>query len=187
MDRLPDVIETQKLRLRRATLTDAEALYALFNNWNVVKWLARPKWPNEFSRTAAYLETANRDPLGEHYWVIERGGTLLGGISAGIEPASEHQSGEGPHIGYWLGEPHWGQGLVSEAAKHLVDAIFAVMPVPAIYSGLFEGNEGSLRVQQKLGFVVEARNALYSTPHGEMRPHLSTVLTRTAFVARPVG
>jgi RimJ/RimL family protein N-acetyltransferase len=184
MDRLPDVIEARQIRLRRAEPADTLVLYALFNNWNVVKWLARPQWPVPFERVAAYLETVNRDPLGEHYWAIERDGVVLGAISARIEHASEHQSGEGPHIGYWLGEPYWGQGLVSEAARLLVQAIFEATAAPAIYSGVFEGNAGSLRIQEKLGFVVEGRDTLFSTPHGEERPHLSTILTRRVFAER---
>lgn len=181
MDRLPDVIETQRLRLRRATLADAEALFALFNNWNVVRWLARPQWPNEFGRTEDYLRNANRDARGEHYWVIERDLQVLGGISANIAPASAMQSGEGPHVGYWLGEPSWGKGYMSEAAEALVREIFSAMPVPFVYSGLFVCNTGSWRIQEKLGFAVEADNVLFCTPQGKELPHLSTVLSRENF------
>lgn len=184
MNRLPDVIETQRLRLRRATPADAEELFALFNNWNVIRWLARPQWPASFEGMEAFLETVNRDLRGPQYWVIERDHLALGGISARIQPASDHQSGEGPHIGYWLGEPYWGQGVMSEAAERLVGAIFAAMPAPAIYSGVFEGNHGSLRIQQKLGFAIESRAMMFSNPMGKEIPHVGTILTRAAFEAR---
>lgn len=181
MERLPDVIKGQAIRLRRAKPADAVILYALFNNWNIIRWLARPQWPAPFEGVEAFLETVNRDPQGPHYWVIERNHVALGGISASMEPASQHQSGEGPHIGYWLGEPYWGQGLMSEAAEMLVGAIFAAMPTPAIYSGLFEGNHGSLRIQEKLGFEIESRAMMFSNPVGKEIPHISTRLDRAHF------
>ncbi|MFM8749074.1 GNAT family N-acetyltransferase [Rhabdaerophilum sp.] len=185
MHRLPDIMDTERLRLRRAKPSDAEALFSLFNNWVVVKWLARPSWPNEIARTHAYLEQVNQSPLGEHYWAIERAGGLVGGISAGIQPASAHQSAEGPHIGYWLGERFWGQGVMTCAASLLCEAIFACTEEPAIYSGVFLGNEGSLRIQHKLGFRVEGRDELFSTPLGRPMPHVSTRLLRNDF--RPVA
>jgi RimJ/RimL family protein N-acetyltransferase len=184
MNRLPDVVDGREIRIRRAGPADAAILFALFNNWNVIRWLARPQWPVPFERVEVYLDAVNRDASGEHYWAIERNGVVLGAISAGIEPASALQSGEGPHIGYWLGEPYWGQGSMSEAARLLVGSIFGAMPVSAIYSGVFEGNIGSLRIQEKLGFVVEGRGMMYSNPRQMELPHLNTVLTRQAFERR---
>jgi RimJ/RimL family protein N-acetyltransferase len=183
MDRLPDSIGGREIRLRRAKPADAVVLYALFNNWNVVRWLARPQWPVPFAKVEAYLDAVNRDASGEHYWAIERDGVVLGAISAGMAPASEHQSGEGPHVGYWLGEPYWGQGVMSEAARLLVYSILNAMPVPAIYSGLFQGNHGSWRIQEKLGFSIEGRNTLFCGPQGLELPHVSTVLSRASFDA----
>lgn len=181
MDGLPDIMEADRLRLRRAKPADAEVLFALLNNWNVVKWLARPSWPNEITRTKEYLAKANQGPLSEQYWVIETPEYVLGGIAVGIEPASSHQSDPGPHIGYWLGEPHWGRGHMTRAATLLCAAIFQHTDEPAIFSGLFEGNEGSWRVQQKLGFVIEGRSELFSTPLGKVMPHISTRLARSDF------
>ncbi|CAN1547168.1 RimL Acetyltransferases, including N-acetylases of ribosomal proteins [Rhabdaerophilaceae bacterium] len=181
MVRVADLIVADGIALRRARPNDAVLLFALFNSWAVIRWLARPPWPVPLESVEGYLESVNQDPHGEHYWVIERGGVLLGGISANIAPASATQSAEGPHIGYWLGEPYWGQGVVTIAARELVRAIFSAMPVPAIYSGVFEGNGASLRIQHKLGFVVEARNTLFCKPRNMDLPHLSTVLTRQMF------
>ncbi len=109
MDSLPDRIGTGEIRLRRASPADAVVLYALYNNWNIIRWLARPSWPAPFERVEAYLDTVNRGADSPQYWVIERNGVILGGIAGSIEPASERQSAEGPHIGYWLGEPFWGK------------------------------------------------------------------------------
>ena len=39
--------------------------------------------------------------------------------------------GELPELGYWLGEPYWGQGIMSEAVKGLARSRFRYPPVPA--------------------------------------------------------
>jgi RimJ/RimL family protein N-acetyltransferase len=184
MHRLPAIIGEGDLRLRRAQSADTGVLFALFNNREVVKWLARPSWPLVFDEVAAFIETVNKDPESPQYWVVERNGVVLGGISASIEPASDKQPAEGPHIGYWLGEPFWGQGVMTRAASLLCAAIFAASAEPAIYSGVFKGNEGSLRIQQKLGFKIVGGGEIFSTPLGRSMPHVSTRLMRSDF--RPV-
>ncbi len=184
MHRLPDRIGTGEIRHRRASPADAVVLYALYNNWNIIRWLARPSWPAPFERVEAYLDTVNRGADSPQYWVIERNGVILGGIAGSIEPASERQSAEGPHIGYWLGEPFWGQGVMTGVASLFCGAIFETLAAPAIYSGVFEGNEGSLRIQQKLGFEIVGRGKVFSSPLDRALPHVSTRLLRPDF--RPV-
>lgn len=55
-------------------------------------------------------------------------------------------------IGYWIGVPYWGQGLVPEAAKALIRHAFDALNLQAVWCCSFTGNRSSLRVQQKCGF-----------------------------------
>ena len=55
-------------------------------------------------------------------------------------------------LGYWLGHPFWGRGLMSEAARELLRHGFEDLKMRAIWCGYYEGNERSKRVQEKLGF-----------------------------------
>lgn len=185
MHRLPDRIGTGEIQLRRASPADSATLFALFNNWNVVKWLARPNWPVSFMETVEFIEAANRGPESAQYWAIERNGVVLGAISGSIEPAGSRQSGVGPHIGYWLGEPFWGQGVMTRAASLFCAAIFEHTGANTIYSGVFEGNEGSLRIQQKLGFVAVGSMPQFCTPRNAELAHINTLLQRPDF--RPVA
>ncbi len=70
------------------------------------------------------------------------------------------------------------------AASLFCGAIFETLAAPAIYSGVFEGNEGSLRIQQKLGFEIVGRGKVFSSPLDRALPHVSTRLLRPDF--RPV-
>lgn len=174
-------IQTERLIIRQARPGDADLLFAMFNNWNVVQWLARPEWPVMAEGVRAYLEEVSQPDAAEDYRVLEIDGLPVGGISTSQEGASPQQSVAGLHIGYWLGEPFWGQGLMSEAVKGLVLRQFSDSAVPAIYSGVFEGNPASLKIQEKLGFVVESRTSVFCVPQQKDLAHVNTVLTRQAF------
>ena len=67
----------------------------------------------------------------------------------------------GPHLGYWLGQPYWGDGYMTEAARGFVARIFAARAGDTIYSGAFADNAASLRVQEKLGFARDGETTLY--------------------------
>jgi RimJ/RimL family protein N-acetyltransferase len=187
MTDMREVIATERLTLRLVRMEDAAGLYALFNNWNVLQWLGPPPWPftrEDMDRYLAKWAPQSRDH-GE-YRVIRLHGEIVGGIAWTLDPKGPGHEGAPlptgrPNLGYWLGEPFWGQGIMSEAATALVAAIFSAMAVPAIASGVFNGNEASLRIQQKLGFVVIGENTVFCHPRRMSLPHTMTELTRETF------
>lgn len=56
-------------------------------------------------------------------------------------------------LGYWIGKPYWGRGLIPEAARALIDHAFADLGCDQLWCAYFEGNAKSARVQKKLGFA----------------------------------
>jgi len=60
-------------------------------------------------------------------------------------------------LGYWLGEPFWGRGIMSEAVAALTHWAFATLDLNRIYSEPFASNQPSARVLEKAGFVLEGR------------------------------
>ena len=55
-------------------------------------------------------------------------------------------------IGFVLSRDYWGQGLVPEAARAVVDYCFDVLGLDALTCGYFVDNHRSRRVIEKLGF-----------------------------------
>lgn len=185
VDFLEAPLATERLLLRPVRPDDARPIFALFNNWNIGRWLAIKAWPPTIERAEQHIARAIAEGAAhENYHVIALAGSLIGGIGWRWRPEGDGQRAAGPNIGYWLGEPFWGKGYMSEAAAALCEAIFAATDEPVIHSGLFDGNVASLRVQEKLGFTIVERNMQTSHVLGRQMPHINTELSRAALARR---
>ena len=58
-------------------------------------------------------------------------------------------------FGYWLGEPYWGRGIATAAARAMVGFAFSAFPWVRLEAGVFEWNQASMRVLKKAGFERE--------------------------------
>ena len=166
---------TPRLTLHTTVPADAADLFVLFNDWEIVRWLAQPDWP----QTPATFDRSLQTMLGEQdhgralYLTVHKDETLVGAVTWSA-------TSTGAVLGYWIGRAHWGKGYVTEAAGALCDLIFAETAEPHIRSGAFDGNQASLRVQRKLGFVEIGQSTHFSVPEGRDLRHIDTRLTRTA-------
>ncbi len=80
-------------------------------------------------------------------------------------------------LGFWLGKPFWGQGLIPEAARALLGYAFEELHVQTVRCGYYDGNQKSLRVQQKLGFVCHHTDTVQN-PLSQTRQVHRTYLTK---------
>lgn len=179
-------IRTARLVVRPVRASDDERLFDLFANWEVVRWLSSPPWPytradmQSFVREQANPATA--DPESRFAITLDR--EPIGIIGVRMRQASHLQRGAGPNIGYWLGQIYWGCGYMTEALCGVVRHVFCELPDDTIYCGAFVGNDASLRVQEKVGFVRDGETVLYSRPRGGDFPHVNTLLMRSRFESR---
>jgi RimJ/RimL family protein N-acetyltransferase len=181
---MADAISTERLMLRPLREDDAEALFALFGNWQVIRRLSLPPWPYTLADAQSFIGSRLNQDLTNTSFAIVLGDALIGAIDVRVNAPAQLQRGPGPNLGYWLGQPYWGRGYMTEAARGFVAQVFAARLGDTIYSGAFADNTPSLRVQEKLGFVRDGETTLYSKPRGGDFPHVNTKLTRSAFEAR---
>jgi RimJ/RimL family protein N-acetyltransferase len=176
-------VRTRRLHLRPPCENDAEPLYALFNNWEVMRWLSSPPWPYALNDAHAFIN-ARKAPNPEFITAaIVLDGALIGVIDAIIKPASAIQRERGYSVGYWIGQPYWGRGYMSEAARGFITHVFAIIPDDIIFSGAFAENMASLRIQEKVGFARDGEAMFFSNPHRKDVLQVNTSLTRARFAA----
>jgi len=180
---MKQTIRTKRLLLRPLRTNDAEPLFALFADWEVIRRLTMPPWPYALEDAHSFIEGQLNRGLTETTFAVTFDGALIGGIDVRMNKPDQSQSGSGPNLGYWLGRPHWGCGYMTEAARAFVAHVFACGIGDTIYSGAFSDNEASLRVQAKLGFMRDGETMLYARPRRAKFPLLNTRLVRSVFKA----
>jgi RimJ/RimL family protein N-acetyltransferase len=58
-------------------------------------------------------------------------------------------------MGYWLAEPFWSKGIMSEAVLRFSEFAFEKFALNRIFAEPFKQNTASVRVLEKAGFVLE--------------------------------
>jgi [ribosomal protein S5]-alanine N-acetyltransferase len=81
-------------------------------------------------------------------------------------------------IGYWLGEPFWGKGIITSAVGGLVQYAFANFDLVRLQAIVFEWNTASMRVLEKNGFKQECRLSKSVTKDGKIIDSFLYALTR---------
>jgi RimJ/RimL family protein N-acetyltransferase len=180
-----DTITTARLRLRPVQPEDGAQLLRLIDNWNVAQWLGAVPWPYRAQDMAEFIEMVAlpRQSGPKPIYAIVLEGSPIGVIECCGHPDPAAPLGNASELGYWLGEPYWGKGYMTEAVAAMVDRAFAAPDAAVIRSGVFEGNAASLKVQHKLGFEVVGSVTAFCRPRGHEVPHICTQLTRPRYEA----
>ncbi|MCR8561579.1 GNAT family N-acetyltransferase [Mucilaginibacter sp. BJC16-A38] len=158
-------IKGRGFTLRGWRTTDATALQKHANNGNVYAFLF-DRFPHPYTMENAIEWISlmlNQDPF--LCFVIAIDGELAGAV--GIEMRTDVYR-KSPLIGYWLAEPHWGKGIMTNALKLVVDYAFANLDIKRLQAGVFGNNPRSMRVLEKCGFVKEGVSKSAIIKNGEV-------------------
>jgi RimJ/RimL family protein N-acetyltransferase len=79
-------------------------------------------------------------------------GTLIGGI--GLH-RGEQWASHRTEIGYWLGRPYWGQGIMTQVVRAVIRHAFEQLALTKLTAAVYAFNHASARVLEKCGFVEE--------------------------------
>ena len=141
----------QLYTLRRWQSGDEKSLLKNANNYKIWRNL-KDIFPHPYTLTDAY-EWVKMAASSSETFAIEVNGQAVGGIGILLKEDIYRKNAE---IGYWLGEVHWGQGIVTAAIAEMVDYTFKNYDINRIYAGVFAYNLASMRALEKAGFSQEA-------------------------------
>lgn len=147
-------LELVRSLVRPWRVSDAASLALHANNRNV--WInLRDAFPHPYTLADAerYL-AARKAQATPTSFAIEIDGAAVGGV--GFVPGTdvERVSAE---LGYWLAEPHWGRGVMTEVVRAVTEHAVRTHGLTRVFAMPFEWNRASCRVLEKAGFVLEAR------------------------------
>lgn len=177
------ILETDRLILRPWEEADAEELYNYARDpavGPVAGWPPHTSVENSREIIRTVLSTPETYAV-----VLKETGRPVGSIGL-IPPEQCHVEGlpGEREIGYWIGVPYWGQGLIPEAVRRLQRYAFEELECPALWCGYYDGNEKSKRVQEKCGFRYHhTERDMLCAVMGDLRTEHFTYLTREQWQA----
>jgi ribosomal-protein-alanine N-acetyltransferase len=101
--------------------------------------------------------------------------TLAGGI--GLIPQEDMHKGTA-EIGYWLGEPFWGRGIMTAALRSFSAYAFDAYGLRRLYARVLEWNPASMRVLEKAGYALEGRMRASALKDGRVADEMLYGLVR---------
>jgi RimJ/RimL family protein N-acetyltransferase len=180
-------LETERLWLRWPRLADAAAFVALLNDPEVTRYTTLPS-PYRSTDAENFIRFAREANAAGESLYLALAPKRDPNSPIGVISAEGAQSRGASRLGFWLGRPHWGQGLMSEAASAFVDLVFKITSLERIVSSATPDNAASLRLQDRLGFVRTGRAAIDAPHAGGSLEVIATELKRgaahTSFGAR---
>jgi ribosomal-protein-alanine N-acetyltransferase len=87
--------------------------------------------------------------------VLKPEGTYVGRCGLYPHVRGEEMVPDEAVLGFYLARAFWGRGLATEAGRAFVDFGFEELSLKRIVTAVDVRNEASVRVLEKLGFVVE--------------------------------
>jgi RimJ/RimL family protein N-acetyltransferase len=173
---MSEVIETERLALRRLRDEDAAQIVSALDDFNICRNLARVPWPYHRDDALDFLSfVASCDQRSRFSAICIRQtpDDLMGIIS--YEWSEAKQNAE---LGYWLNTPHWGKGLMTEAARAMVRHAFVENQHPTLVSCFHNDNPVSGKILSRVGFEMVGACNHFSKAQGKEIPVTNMQLTR---------
>jgi ribosomal-protein-alanine N-acetyltransferase len=148
---LPTIV-TGRLTLRAFTEKDAEPLYHLMNDEEVMRYFPSTTPPNlERVQRLVRMQIEHWDEHGHGWWAatLSSTGELIGWNGLQYLPETDEVE-----VGYLLGKAYWGRGLATEGAREGLRHGFETLNLDRIVGIVHPENLASRRVLEKLGMSL---------------------------------
>lgn len=179
------MLETKRLTLRRFEQSDAENLYEYAKDpdvgpiagWSPHKNVAESLdvIRNVFNGAEAYAVCLKSD------------GKAIGAIELKLNGHTDLTEQEDEcELGFWLGKPYWGRGIMPEAAREILRHAFEDLDMQKVWCAYYDGNTKSKRVQEKCGFRYQWTTKDVDVPlmHEKRTGHVNLLTKDTWLWAR---
>jgi [ribosomal protein S5]-alanine N-acetyltransferase len=147
-------VDDCSFELRKWEKRDVESVARFANNKKIADNL-RNAFPHPYVRKDAehFIDACiSNGDNGRCCRAIAVDGEAVGSISVFMKDDVYCKSAE---MGYWLAEPFWGRGIMTEAIRRICELAFKQMDIVRIFAEPYAYNQGSCRALEKAGFELE--------------------------------
>lgn len=152
-----------------------------------------PRWTDADLNRRAYYSRVRRGTeealrgtdFGFHIFEISADGSevLVGGLTISN---IRRRAAQYANLGYWMGQPFAGRGLMTEAVSLVLPFFFDQLGLHRLHAAFLPHNLPSRRVLEKNGFREEGFAPNYLQIDGKWADHVLFGLTREMWDARPM-
>ena len=150
------MLETDRLVLRPYAADDAPRVLDILSRPEVVRWLGSPVPMTDLAAAHEWIDTKRRREEADPFDLVRAVVVRETGVVAGnVSVARAHRLDTGLfvgeyEVGWWLHPDSVGHGYATEAARALLDDVFA-RGLPEVWCGMYVDNAASARVAERLG------------------------------------
>lgn len=151
------IIINDDIQLTEIRETDKHQLCQLANNEKIFNNTLLIPFPYKMTDAEWFINHCreNEAQLGRviNFAIRNTEGLFIGGCGLRFnnDPISTHKT----EMGYWLGEPYWGQGIATAVIRGFVDYLFQNAGLTRIEAHVFTENIASQKALLKAGFERE--------------------------------
>jgi [ribosomal protein S5]-alanine N-acetyltransferase len=168
-------IRSARLWLRPPVMTDHGAWADLRgqSRQHLTPW--EPQWSMDelarvsFRRRLRHYANDIKEDLGYAFLIFRLdtnellGGLTLSNVRRGVTQAA--------CLGYWIGQPHQGQGYMTEAVQAVASFVFSELKLHRLEAACLPHNVPSIRVLERAGFTAEGLARRYLKINGQWQDH----------------
>ena len=177
-------METERLILRPWEERDAEELYRYACDPDVGPAAG---WPTHQSVEESREVIRGVLSAPESYAILlKETGLPIGSIGLKLGTATDlTDRADECEMGFWIGKPYWGRGIMPEAAQALLRHAFEDLEMRAVWCAYYDGNAKSKRTQEKIGFRYHHTSQDVPVPLlGETRTGHVNLITKEEWLSR---
>jgi len=148
------LLDKPKVELREWKIEDAPDLTVAINNKNVLDNLRDGiPYPYTEKDAAEYIAaTLSAKEDSQYAFAICLDDKAIGSIGVFRKDNVHRYTAE---MGYYIGEPYWGNGIMTEAVRQMCAYVFGNTDIVRIFAEPYAHNSASCRVLEKAGFQFE--------------------------------
>jgi RimJ/RimL family protein N-acetyltransferase len=150
-----------EIKLRSLDKNDSQQITSLLNNkkiWDNLKdYIPHPYTLNDAN---FFIDLVLKESSPNQSFAIIKDDSELCGIIGLVKQDDIHRMTA--ELGYWIGEPFWGNGIATKAINLITNYGFSEMKLERIFAGVFDFNKPSMKALEKNDYKLEGifRNSI---------------------------
>jgi len=176
------------VNLRELSINDAMDISRLMT-YNISRSLWEVPYPYTIENALQFINSSHRDfkSLKAVNFAIQYKNNLEGvnRIVGIIGLKNIDYDKKNTNLGYWIGEPYWGNGIATESVTLVINYAFSVLGLEEVYAYVYSENKASIRVLEKNGMTKKGEANEYNQMSDRYKNSFKFMIQRRYIMDKP--